>query len=71
VIRTFDLVRDVDLNGISGTGKVAEGCEFSDGVCTMHWVTEYSSTTVYPDLETLLHIHGHEGATRVVWHYEL
>lgn len=71
VIRTFELIRDVDLNGISGTGKVAEGAQFSDGVCTMHWVTDYRSTSVYPDVHTLYHIHGHEGASRIVWHHEL
>jgi hypothetical protein len=71
VIRTFELIRDVDLNGISGTGTVAEGCQFSDGVCTMHWVTKHSSTTVYPDVHTLYQIHGHEGASRIVWHHEL
>lgn len=71
MIRTFELIRDVDLNGISGTGKVAEGAQFSDGVCTMHWVTDYRSTSVYPDVHTLYHIHGHEGASRIVWHHEL
>lgn len=69
-MRIFDLIRDVDLNGISGTGHVAEGCQFSDGVCTMHWITDYRSTTVYADLETLVAIHGHDGATRIVWHHE-
>lgn len=71
MIRTFELHRDLDPNGISGTGLVAEGCQFSDGTCTMHWVTDYRSTTVYSDVETLYAIHGHEGASRIVWHHEL
>jgi len=50
---------------------VAEGCQFSDGVCTMHWVTKYASTAVYPDVHTLYQIHGHGGASRIVWHHEL
>lgn len=71
MIRTFELIRDIDRSGISGTGKVAEGCQFSDGVCTMRWLTEYASTVVYPDIDHVQAIHGHEGASRIVWHHEL
>lgn len=31
----FELVRDVDVTGISGTGVVAEGVEFSDGTVAL------------------------------------
>jgi hypothetical protein len=68
LVRTFTLIRDVDLNGISGTGNVAQGVEFDDGVCAMHWLTQYRSTAIYPDVETLEVIHGHEGMTRIEWH---
>jgi hypothetical protein len=62
-IRTFHLER----SGISGTGKVAEGTQYSDGVCTLHWTTQYASTVVYPDLEHVIKIHSHDGATRIVF----
>jgi len=66
-MRTFELVRDVDLTGVSGTGVVAEGVEFSDGTCAMRWVTSYHSTAVYDSLPELVAIHGHDGLTRVRW----
>lgn len=69
-MRTFDLMRDRDVNGISGTGRVAQGVEFDTGVCALHWLTVYSSTVVYPNMSHVIAIHGHQGATRVVWHDE-
>lgn len=35
--RRFHLVRDDDETGISGTGVVAEGIEFSNGMCAACW----------------------------------
>lgn len=63
----FRLVREEDPTGISGTGEIAEGVEFSDGSCVLRWTTEHVSTSVYSSIEELEAIHGHEGATRVVW----
>lgn len=65
--RRFVLIRDVDPNGISGTGLVTEGVRFRDGVCAMHWVSAHRSTCVYDSVEDLLAIHGHEGNTRILW----
>lgn len=64
---TFVLVRDEDESGVSGTGVVAQGVEFSDGTCVLHWMTDYRSTAVYRNLEELEAIHGHGGKTRIVW----
>ena len=66
-MRTFILRRDNDLSGISGTGDVAQGIEFDNGVCAMQWLTKYSSTVVYPNMHHVVAIHGHNGATRVIW----
>lgn len=65
--RRFVLVRDVDLTGMSGTGIVTEGIEFSDGVCAMRWTSTHKSTCVYDTIIDLVAIHGHDGATRVVY----
>lgn len=66
--RTFTLVRDVDVSGVSGTGVVAEGVEFSDGTCAVRWITgDHRSTVVWDNVESVEIIHGHGGATRVVW----
>lgn len=67
-IRTFSLVRDEDATGVSGTGLVAQGAEFDDGFVVMRWLTETRSTGHYDSIDDLIHIHGHEGRTRVEWH---
>jgi hypothetical protein len=65
--RRFHLERDVDETGISGTGRIAEGVQFSSGWCSMIWLTQYFSVVVYPDVESVVLIHGHGGKTRLVW----
>ncbi len=66
-MRRFHLQRDHDASGVSGTGVVAEGVEFSDGVCALRWRTGTASTAIYASAEDLVTIHGHQGATRLVW----
>lgn len=63
----FQLHRDTDVSGVSGVGIVAEGARFGDGRAVMRWLTGVSSTAVYDSIEDLESIHGHNGATRVVW----
>lgn len=65
--RTFVLQRDTDVSGVSGTGEVAEGTLYTNGVVTVTWYGKHSSTSVWPNFESMLAIHGHGGATRVVW----
>lgn len=65
--RRFHLVRDEDETGISGTGIVAEGIQFSDGRCVLRWTTTTSSTGYYDTILHVEHLHGHNGKTRVVW----
>lgn len=46
-----------------------EGVIFSDGTVAVRWLTECASTSVWPDLITLLHVHGHpEYGTEIEWH---
>lgn len=66
-MRRFNLVRDEDVSGVSGVGRVAEGCEFSNGICAMTWLTPYRSTTIYYSIKELDAVHSHGGATRVEW----
>jgi hypothetical protein len=65
--RTFELVRYRDLSGVSGTGVVAEGCVFTDGSVALRWRGTNPATAVWPDLESVLAVHGHHGATEVRW----
>lgn len=66
-IRRFVLNRSEDVSGTSGTGIVAEGVRFTDGTCVLRWVVALKSTAVYESVDDLIDIHGHDGATTVVW----
>ncbi len=66
-MRRFQLVRDVDETGISGTGTVAEGVQFKNGWCSLIWLTEYFSLVAYPGIDHVEKIHGHGGKTRIVF----
>lgn len=67
-MRTFNLVRHNDVTGISGTGVVAQGVEFDDGAVAMRWVVgEHRSTALWASIEAVVAIHGHGGATELVW----
>ncbi|MFD9630111.1 hypothetical protein [Streptomyces violascens] len=63
----FNLLRDTDVSGVSGTGKVAEGVIFSDGEAAIHWLGEWPTTTTHPKgIVSIKEVHGHHGATRIV-----
>jgi hypothetical protein len=67
-ISTFTLERDVDVSGISGTGTVAEGAMFTDGTVVIRWLAgTHHSTVIWDDIASVEAIHGHGGATRIVW----
>lgn len=64
---TFHLIRTTDVSGVSGTGVVADGVEFSDGTCVMRWRGDKSTTAIYDNIDNLQDIHGHDGSTLVYW----
>ena len=67
-MRLFVLERREDESGVSGTGIVAEGCEFTGGVCVLTWlVGPARSVGVYPNVKAVERVHGHEGRTLVRW----
>lgn len=66
-MKQFWLERVEDISGTSGTGRVAEGVIFSNGWCAMHWLSKYTSVAFYQSVAELEAIHGHNGATRVVY----
>lgn len=66
-MKRFYLKRDVDVSGVSGTGNIAEGCQFDTGWCALVWLSDKAAMSFYPTISTLTDIHGHEGATKVVW----
>lgn len=66
-MKLFQFHRTEDINGISGTGVVAEGVEFSDGHVAVRWLTPTPSTNIYDNIKQVEEIHGHGGRTKVVW----
>lgn len=64
-MRRFLLVRERDLTGVSGTGIVAEGAEFTSGLAVMRWLREPYAVGVFQSVADLIAVHGHEGATHI------
>lgn len=67
--RRFLIVRDEDVSGVSGTGVVCEGIQFSTKHAAIHWASsQYPWTTPVPEgVDAILEVHGHGGKTRLVW----
>jgi len=66
-IRRFRLKRTDDVHEMSGVGYVAEGVQFSDGMCVIKWSSTTSSIGIYHSEPDLIHIHGHGGKTTIEW----
>ena len=67
-MRRFKLIRHEDPTGISGTGTVAEGIQFSDGRVVIRWIVgDHRSIVAWDDIRSVEAIHGHDGKTRIYW----
>lgn len=78
VPRRFEVHRQQDMTGVSGVGVVADGVQFPDGTTVVRWreLAEddphyvrgvRATTVVFPGVEAVAALHGHDGATRLVW----
>lgn len=68
--RRFVLFRVEDVSGCSGTGVVADGVQFPDGVVALRWrpgPVGRPTTAVHADIASVEAVHGHGGRTHVVW----
>ena len=65
--RLFWLDRLDDESGVSGTGLVLWGVQFSDGQVVVQWDTEFRSVGIYKDIQDFTRIHGHMGKSIVRW----
>jgi hypothetical protein len=65
--RRFELCRYEDVSGVSGTGRVAEGVQFSTGKCVIGWLGKTPSITIFDNIDELIAVHGHDGKTRLLW----
>lgn len=66
-MRRFQLNRKEDKSGVSGTGVVAQGVQFDNGKVALQWLTAMPTLETADNVETIIQIHGHEGATDVEW----
>jgi hypothetical protein len=69
-VKRFWLQRNEDVSGVSGVGRVAEGVQFTNGKCALSWLTPMSSIVIYDSVSVCEAIHGHDGATIVIWEEE-
>ncbi len=67
--RAFVLLRHEDETGVSGTGIVAEGVEFSDGTVALRWTSVWPTSVVFHDrgIDSVNAVHGHSGKTSIVF----
>ena len=65
--RRFELHRDADVTGVSGTGVVADGVLWPDGSCSIRWRGDRPSVVFWADVLDAEYVHGHAGATEFVW----
>ena len=66
-MRRFHFNRVEDASGVSGTGRVAEGVLFDNGLVALTWNSVHKCVNVYTSLAEMMAVHGHEGKTIMVW----
>ena len=65
-MKTFYLNRLVDVSGISGCGKVAEGVIFDSGKVVLNWIVGIESIVIYQTVEDLTKITCYNGNSEIV-----
>ena len=66
-LRVFQLMRDEDVSGVSGVGRVAVGVVFPSGKVVLEWLGSDTTFGIYDKLDHVERIHGHGGKTRIVF----
>ncbi|MDP8992541.1 MAG: hypothetical protein M3N31_05750 [Actinomycetota bacterium] len=58
-MRRFTMGREFDYSGVSGTGIVLEGVEFSTGAVVIHWLTPppRGSISIFDSFDQFASIH--------------
>ena len=71
--RVFDMHRNNDESGISGTGNVGTGFIFIDGTVAFRWNGDTGSTNIYNNLDDFkaVHIDPHPGNDTSLVFYEI
>jgi hypothetical protein len=61
-MKVFEMIRNFDESGISGTGKVLEGAIFGNGATVVYWTaSEFNSFGIYKNFYEFyqIHVKGH------------
>lgn len=66
-IKTGELFRHRDVSKVSGLGVVAQICVFDNGNVALAWLGDHPSTAIWPSVNDVLAVHGHNGATVIYW----
>jgi hypothetical protein len=68
MLRRFHFWRVQDASGVSGCGRVAEGCLFVDtGEVVVHWYGSHGSINIYHSMDDVIYVHGHQGNTEIIF----
>lgn len=66
-MRKFYLLRHEDIHGKSGTGVIAEGVIFDNGMGALTWLSdEPTVTTFVRGIRGVKRLHSHEGKTEAI-----
>ena len=66
-MRRFQMYREEDVTGVSGTGVVVQGVLWDDGAVAIRWLGATPSTTHHESIENVIKVHGHNGKTTIEW----
>jgi hypothetical protein len=66
-MRRFHLQRNEAATGTSRGVRFAEGIVFSDGRCTLAWLTGYRPTATYPSLDLVQRLYGYATKSQIVF----
>jgi len=70
-LRTFHVIRDEDVSGVSGVGVIAEGVLFSSGKVFVNWISMHKIVEMADSVAEWQAVHGHDGRTRISWDDEV
>lgn len=68
-MKLYEMIRDEDVSGVSGTGPVGEIVEFENGwvaVSFYGYTADVPNVIVYSSIEHAEKIHGHKGRTKLL-----
>lgn len=66
-MRNFILDRKQDITGISGTGIIAYGVQWTPGgLCDMYWLGT-KTTGQYPSIDSIKSTHCYNNNASVIW----